>query len=78
VTVSNTNAHLAAAQGKATFVLLSDAGLFWYWMKRGDRTPFYRDALLFRKKPEMSWTDLAATAVVPALKSYLDSLPDDK
>jgi tetratricopeptide (TPR) repeat protein len=77
VTVSNTNAHLAAAQGKATFVLLSDAGLFWYWMKRGSATPFYPSARLFRKTPEMQWPDLAATAVVPALTSYLAALPDE-
>src|SRR3569623_1750247 len=50
VTVSNTNAHLAAAQGKPTFVLLSDAtGLIWYWMKRGGATPFYATAHLFRR-----------------------------
>jgi ADP-heptose:LPS heptosyltransferase len=77
VSVSNTNAHLAAAQGKATFVLLADAGgLFWYWMKRGSTTPFYPSARLFRKTHEMSWTDLAATAVVPALTNYLASLPE--
>lgn len=76
VSVSNTNAHLAAAQGKATFVLLSEAGLFWYWMKRGDATPFYPSAKLFRKTSEMTWTDVAAKAVVPALKDHLDRLPD--
>lgn len=77
VTISNTNAHLAAAQGKPTFLLLSDAsGLHWYWMKRGDATPFYASARLFRKAHAQSWPELAATAVVPALIAYLNTLPD--
>jgi hypothetical protein len=76
VSVSNTNAHLAAAQGKATFVLLSDArAVFWYWMKRGERTPLYGSARLFRKGIAQSWGDLAGGAVAPALAQYLDGLP---
>lgn len=76
VSVSNTNAHLAAAQGKATFVLLSDAGgVFWYWMKRGETTPVYASARLFRKSSGQSWSELAQTAVAPRLRGYLDGLP---
>ena len=56
VSVSNTNAHLAAAQGKATYVLLSSASaVFWYWMRRGDSTPFYDNARLVRKQSGQSW-----------------------
>jgi tetratricopeptide (TPR) repeat protein len=73
VTVSNTNAHLAAAQGKPTFILLSDGtALIWYWMKRGPSTPFYASARLFRKGHTQSWSDLTATAVAPAVSSCLD------
>jgi len=75
VTVSNTNAHLAAAQGKPTFVMLSDAtGLIWYWMKRGDRTPFYERAKLFRRRGDQGWDALAANEVVPALTECLERL----
>lgn len=77
VSVSNTNAHLAAAQGKATFVILSDAGaLFCYWMKRGDTTPFYGSARLFRKQNGQTWPDLVAANVAPKLTEYLASLSD--
>jgi tetratricopeptide (TPR) repeat protein len=77
VTISNTNAHLAAAQGKPTFVLLSDgAGLIWYWMKRGSSTPFYASARLFRQGTGQPWSDLVATTVVPAVVDHLRHDPD--
>jgi hypothetical protein len=77
VTVSNTTAHFAAALGRPTFVLLSDgSGLIWYWMKRGDRTPFYAHARLFRKHDAQSWPDLVANSVVPRLSEYLATLAE--
>jgi tetratricopeptide (TPR) repeat protein len=76
VTVSNTTAHVAAAQGRKTFVMLSDAsGLLWYWMKRGDSTPIYASARLFRRLAQQPWTELAAQEVAPELVRYLASLP---
>jgi hypothetical protein len=76
VSVSNTNAHLAAAQGRPVLLLLSDAtGLIWYWMKRGESTPFYASARLFRRRSGQTWAELAASEVAPALNAYLDGLP---
>jgi hypothetical protein len=77
VTVSNTTAHFAAALGRPTYVLLSDgSGLIWYWMKRGDTTPFYAHARLFRKQDTQSWLDLVANDVVPRLSEYLPTIPE--
>jgi hypothetical protein len=76
VTISNTTAHLAAAQGCKTRVVLSDGGgLLWYWMKRGDATPVYSSARLFRRTASQAWPDLVAAEVVPDLARHLDSLP---
>ena len=77
VTVSNTTAHFAAALGRPTYVLLSDgSGLIWYWMKRGDTTPFYAHARLFRKQDTQSWPDLVANDVVPRLSEYLATISE--
>jgi tetratricopeptide (TPR) repeat protein len=68
VTTSNTTAHIAAAQGQATWTLLPcDAGLFWYWGWDGDHTPCYPAMRLFRAQQEGRWDD-AIAAVAQALQ----------
>lgn len=59
VTVSNTTAHLAAALGKPTIVMLPKAvGLFWYWHRDSDRSPWYPTAHLFRQSEHDQWEDV--------------------
>lgn len=68
ITVSNTTAHVAAATGTPTWVLLpAQSGLFWYWGARGDSTPWYPAARLFRAQRDRQWDDVLA-AVAQALR----------
>jgi tetratricopeptide (TPR) repeat protein len=56
VTVSNTTAHLAAALGKPTFVMLPySVGLLWYWHTEGEDSPWYPNARLFRQSTSGDW-----------------------
>lgn len=56
VTVSNTTAHLAAALGKPTLVMLpNEDALFWYWHRGSSTTPWYPSARLFRRSDTGSW-----------------------
>ncbi len=56
LTVSNTTAHLAAALGKPTIVMLPDTpAQFWYWHRHVLTTPWYPSARLFRKSDTGSW-----------------------
>lgn len=56
VTVSNTTAHLAAALGKPTLVLLPQASaVFWYWHRESECSPWYPTARLFRKDELGDW-----------------------
>lgn len=49
ITVSNTTAHLAAALGVETWVLIPPAaGKLWYWGHSGSSSPWYAAARLFR------------------------------
>ena len=56
VTVSNTTAHLAAALGKPTLLLLPQtSAVFWYWHREGDQSPWYPTTRLFRKDEFGDW-----------------------
>lgn len=56
ITVSNTTAHLAAALGKPTLVLLPQtSALFWYWHRKSDQSPWYPTARLLRKDELGDW-----------------------
>jgi hypothetical protein len=63
VTCSNSVAHLSAALGVRT-ILLAPGGRFvlWYWMREGDRTPWYPAMEIIRAKS--GWP----AAVVEALR----------
>lgn len=61
VTASNATAHLAAALGKETWVLLPRAGgLLWHWHLGAERTPWYPSARLFRASASGGWDEAVA------------------
>lgn len=58
ITASNTNAHLAAALGVPTWVLVpANIGRYWYWGVTGDRTPWYPNVRLFRQAVDGQWAE---------------------
>lgn len=61
ITTSNVTAHVAGAMGKPCWVLLPRARpVIWYWGYRGERTPWYPQARLFRNAEEDNWDALFA------------------
>jgi tetratricopeptide (TPR) repeat protein len=62
VSTSNTTAHMAAALGKPTLVLLHHGiSPHWYWTRSGDTTPWYPTARLLRQPRTGDWHSLAET-----------------
>ncbi|MEK9968971.1 MAG: tetratricopeptide repeat protein [Ferrovibrio sp.] len=60
VSTSNTTAHMAAALGKPTLVLLHHGiSPHWYWTRNGDTTPWYPTARLLRQPKAGDWQSLA-------------------
>ena len=56
ITVANTNAHLAAASGKTTFLLLPKGkGKLWYWGSHEDRCFWYNSIQIIEQKNIDSW-----------------------
>lgn len=55
VTVSNTTAHLAAALGKPTIVLLAHHTPLWYWHLERMDSPWYPSAVLLRQQSPGDW-----------------------
>jgi tetratricopeptide (TPR) repeat protein len=56
VTVSNSVAHMAAAIGKPTFVLLPyGAGKFWYWMNYDGQNLWYENAISVAQEVQGCW-----------------------
>ncbi len=62
VTVSNTTAHLAAALGKPTLVLLPWHTPLWYWHLNSMDSPWYPTAVLLRQDTAGDWTGPVAQA----------------
>lgn len=61
ITTSNSNAHLAAATGAPTWVLLPRGmGVLWYWGFAPDRTRWYPHIRLFRNRDTQDWSALIA------------------
>jgi hypothetical protein len=56
VTVSNTTAHLAAAIGKPTLVLLPWHTPLWYWHLQSMDSPWYPSAILLRQAASADWS----------------------
>ena len=66
ITIDTSVAHLAAAMGKPTWVLLPFS-TDWRWMVGQDRTPWYPNARLFRQPAPGDWQTVV-THVIPALR----------
>jgi tetratricopeptide (TPR) repeat protein len=63
VTTSNTNAHLAAALGKHTWVLVPyGQGRIWYWHKRRTDSPWYPNVHLVRQALNEPWESVVSRA----------------
>jgi len=68
ITVSNTTAHLAGAQGVAVWALLpSGPGCLWYWFRDRTESPWYPSMRIFRQQTPGDWqpvVDKVARALV--------------
>ena len=62
VTVSNTTAHLAAALGKPTLILLPWHTPLWYWHLNSMDSPWYPSAVLLRQDSIGDWSVPVAQA----------------
>ncbi len=61
ISVTNTTAHLAAALGRPTWVLVpASAGNLWYWMRGATQSPWYPTATIFRQTALGQWQDVLA------------------
>jgi tetratricopeptide (TPR) repeat protein len=61
VTVSNTNAHLAAALGRLTFVFVPRGNAsIWYWFKDRQTSPWHAHAQMRHQASAQPWADLIA------------------
>jgi len=71
VSVSNTNAHLAGALGRPTFVLLPfGKSRIWYWFRDRADSPWYPRVRLLRQARSQPWAELVA-AVIPDLQACI-------
>ena len=74
VTISNVTAHIAAALGKPTLVILPNSpSLFWYWHRDRVDSPWYRTSVLIRQKNPRDWQDAIIT-VRAALNEFKSEL----
>ncbi|MGE0716755.1 MAG: tetratricopeptide repeat protein [Alphaproteobacteria bacterium] len=61
ISISNTAAHLSGALATPTWTLLSKGrGLFWYWLRDRDDSPWYPTMRLFRQRTENDWRPVIA------------------
>lgn len=73
ITVDTSIAHLAAALGRPTWILLH-AGPDWRWLKEGSRSPWYPSVRLFRQRALGDW-DGVAREVRAAFSSTFAAAP---
>jgi hypothetical protein len=62
ITVDTAVAHLSAALGKPTWILLPFVG-DWRWFTNRDDSPWYRDVRLFRQPAEDAWPEVVDAVV---------------
>jgi tetratricopeptide (TPR) repeat protein len=71
ITVSNTTAHLSAALGVPTWILVPSAyGRLWYWFVEGRHSPWYPSARLFRLSSQQN-DDALMAPVTSALGAMI-------
>ena len=66
VSVDTATAHLSAAIGKPTWIMLNNYGLCWRWLLNRDDTPWYATARLFRQPTMGDWD-----SVIKRIKLHL-------
>jgi ADP-heptose:LPS heptosyltransferase len=66
VSVDTATAHLAAALGKPTWIMLNNYAPCWRWLLNRDDTPWYATARLFRQPQMGDWA-----TVVERIKLHL-------
>ena len=66
VSVDTATAHLSAALGKPTWIMLNNYGPCWRWLLNRDDTPWYATARLFRQPTMGDWA-----SVVEKIKLHL-------
>jgi hypothetical protein len=66
VSVDTATAHLSAALGKPTWIMLNNYGPCWRWLLNRDDTPWYATARLFRQPTMGDWA-----SVVERIKLHL-------
>jgi hypothetical protein len=72
ITISNVTAHIAAAIGKPTLVMLPNSpSLFWYWHRERSDSPWYPTAILIRQQFPNNWSEVRKSAEV-ALREFRD------
>jgi len=71
IQTSNTSAHLAAAQGIETWVLVNEPSDFrWFKGKHDNESPWYLKMIIFRKDYDQTWEELISQ-VTKQLKEAL-------
>jgi tetratricopeptide (TPR) repeat protein len=71
ITIDTSIAHLSAALGTPTWILLAKP-CDWRWMKKTTHTPWYPNVRLFRQQTPGDWTEVMH-AVAQALQELVDS-----
>ena len=70
ITISNVTAHVAAALGKPTLVMLPNSpSLFWYWHRERSDSPWYPTAILIRQQFPNNWSEVLKSVEV-ALREF--------
>ncbi|MDF3036825.1 MAG: glycosyltransferase, partial [Paucimonas sp.] len=64
ITVSNTTAHLAGAQGVPVWTMVPDGpGCFWYWFRNRTDSPWYPSMRIFRQPEPGAWQPVIENVV---------------
>ena len=73
VTSSNSNAHLAGALGKETYLILPKASsLIWYWEHKMDKiSQWYKSINIFNQTMNNQWEDPISKITKIIEKKYL-------
>lgn len=76
ITSDTSVAHLAGALGKPTWLLLSDHGLDWRWMRDRPDSPWYPSLKLYRQPRPGDWAAVVAR-VRRDLARFTNGVPQD-